>query len=109
MGDGFLEAILGDLDEARNSDKSINWLIDKNVREGKNDQKIYLACGESDPMLSHSQRLNESFRKNAYVTTYETGPGAHEWDFWNRYIKRVIDWLPLDETQSGINSGHIEN
>ena len=40
--------------------------------------------------------------------TYEEGPGAHEWDFWNRYIKKVLDWLPLDkDSKEGMNSGNV--
>ncbi|MFR2757627.1 MULTISPECIES: hypothetical protein [Eisenbergiella] len=38
---------------------------------------------------------------------YEEGPGAHEWDFWNRYIKRILVWLPLEEPAAGICSGNI--
>ena len=109
MGDHFLEGVLGDLDEAKNSDKSIRWLVEKNAKEGKTDQRIYLACGESDQMLAHSEHMKELFDENGYDTTYETGPGAHEWDFWNRYIKHVIDWLPLDRSQSGMNSGHVRD
>ena len=39
--------------------------------------------------------------------TYEVGPGAHEWDFWDTYIKKVIDWLPTEESSQGINSGNV--
>ncbi len=40
--------------------------------------------------------------------TYEEGPGGHEWDFWNRYIKKVLDWLPLqEEAEAGISSGNV--
>ena len=40
--------------------------------------------------------------------TYEEGPGAHEWDFWNCYIKKVLDWLPLDkDSKEGLNSGNV--
>ena len=34
--------------------------------------------------------------------------GGHEWDFWDRNIKRVIDWLPLDADKNGINSGNVK-
>lgn len=105
MQDGFLEAVFGNLEKAKKSDVSIDWLIENNIK--KNDQKIYIACGESDPLLKHSNHIVEQLNKNHYDVTFETGPGAHEWDFWNRYIKHVIGWLPLDDSQSGINSGNI--
>jgi len=37
--------------------------------------------------------------------TYEEGPGGHEWDFWDRYIHRVIDWLPLCQDASSGSGG----
>jgi len=27
--------------------------------------------------------------------TYAEGPGAHTWSFWNEYLPKIIDWLPL--------------
>jgi S-formylglutathione hydrolase FrmB len=27
--------------------------------------------------------------------TYIEGPGAHDWNFWDTYIEKVIEWLPL--------------
>mgnify|MGYP000782945459 CR=1 FL=1 len=47
-------------------------------------------------------------KKLGVDVTYEEGPGAHEWDFWNRYIKKVLDWLPLDkDSKEGMNSGNV--
>ena len=107
LGEDYMETVFGDLKKARNSDKSISWLIRNNAREGKTDQKIYMACGESDMLKDQTRELSKLFRENGYEITYETGPGAHEWDFWNRYIKHVVDWLPLDDDKSGINSGNV--
>ena len=27
--------------------------------------------------------------------TYEEGPGIHNWIFWDAYIQRALNWLPL--------------
>lgn len=24
---------------------------------------------------------------------YEEGPGGHNWDFWDAYIRRILDWM----------------
>ena len=109
MQDSYLEAVFGDLEKAKNSDVSIDWLIRNNVQKGKNGQKMYIACGKSDGLLKHSKRIAAMLKENGYDVTYETGKGAHEWDFWNRYIKHVIDWLPLDDEDGGLNSGNIVN
>ncbi|MBM6800937.1 acetylesterase, partial [Coprobacillus cateniformis] len=31
----------------------------------------------------------------------------HEWDFWDRYIYRVLEWLPLNDKEEGISSGNV--
>ena len=38
---------------------------------------------------------------------FEKGPGAHEWDFWDTYIKKVLEWLPLESKAQGMNSGNV--
>jgi S-formylglutathione hydrolase FrmB len=27
----------------------------------------------------------------------EEGPGKHDWDFWDTYIQRGLDWLPIQK------------
>ena len=39
--------------------------------------------------------------------TFETGPGGHEWDFWDTYIKKAIGWLPVGHSGPGVNSGNV--
>jgi S-formylglutathione hydrolase FrmB len=40
--------------------------------------------------------------------TYDEQPGGHEWDLWDAQIKKIIDWLPLDEADRGFGSGAID-
>lgn len=92
----FAESIFGDLSKAEDSDKNPRWLADKLAKAGIELPKIYLACGMEDPLLQDNRRLRDELRAAGADVTYEEGPGNHEWDFWDRYIKRVIDWLPLE-------------
>lgn len=39
--------------------------------------------------------------------TFEVGPGGHEWDFWDAYIKKAIDWLPTEGGRLGVSSGNV--
>ena len=69
---------------------------------------MYLACGLDDPLLSPNRKFRDTMRELGVDVTYEEGPGAHEWDFWNRYIKKVLEWLPLDkDSKEGLNSGNV--
>ena len=55
---------------------------------------------------------NRDFRdflnENGVDLTYAEGPGKHDWVFWDTYIKKVLDWLPLNRTGAGINSGNVK-
>ena len=63
--------------------------------------KAYLACGTEDKLC---YSMNTSFRnhlqKIGFPFTYEEAKGEHNWDFWDPFIKRVLDWLPLSESET---------
>lgn len=107
LSEAMLTHIFGDMEQARHSDNSLCHLMQENCRLGCNHQKIYLACGQSDPLRTHTNQLLHDLTANGYEVTAEYGEGAHEWDFWNRYIQRVINWLPLDDIDQGITSGNV--
>ncbi len=102
----YAQAVFGDLSKVRGSDRDLSRLMNTLAASGKPLPRVYLACGADDPLLDGSRRLRDRFRQNGFDLTYEEGPGSHEWDFWNRHIKRVIDWLPLSG-KAGISSGNV--
>lgn len=67
---------------------------------------IYMACGESDPLMEKNIRFSDYLKKIGVRHTFEKGEGAHEWDFWDRYLKKALEWLPLERTGEGENSGN---
>ena len=102
----FEEGLFGDLEKAAASDKNPVWLA--NNLAGKEDlPDIYIACGTEDHLLPHSRNFRDLLIKNGFSATYEEGPGGHDWDFWDTYIKKALDWLPLDDASRGINSGNV--
>lgn len=104
----FAESFFGDLSKVKNSDKNPKWLVKKLVEEHAELPKMYLACGIDDSLLEPNRKFRDWLTASGVDVTYEEGPGAHEWDFWNRYIKKVIDWLPLEEDAgAGVNSGNV--
>lgn len=102
----FQEGLFGDLEKAAKSDKNPVWLA-KDLAGSRELPKIYLACGTEDHLITHSRSFRDLLIANGFDVTYEEGPGGHEWDFWDTYIKKAIDWLPLDEASRGINSGNV--
>lgn len=107
-GRAYAEQVFGDLEQVAESDKNPEWLVKTLTEQKVKLPRIYMACGTEDSLLEKNRAFHQVLEKAGADVTYEEGPGGHEWDFWDRYIKRVIDWLPLeDETAAGINSGNV--
>lgn len=103
----YAEACFGDLTHLLNSDKDPKCLMRQILKEGKELPAIYMACGNSDSLLSVNRDMAAFLKENGANVTFEQGSGAHEWDFWDRYIKKAIDWLPLEKGTAGISSGNV--
>ncbi len=104
----FAESIFGDLRKVKDSDMNPKWLVERLREQGAELPKMYLACGTGDSLLEPGREMRDYLRQAGMDVTYEEGPGGHEWDFWNRYIKKVLDWLPLqEEAEAGISSGNV--
>lgn len=102
----FFESRFGPADQVRGSDKDVLWLAQKLCDEGRELPKLFLACGKQDPLLEGNRRMKAAFQKLGFPVHYEERAGGHDWDFWNAEIRRVLDWLPLQE-QAGIHSGNV--
>ena len=103
----YAEGCFGDLTKVADSDMNPKWLAKKLVEDKADIPKIYMACGESDSLLKANDDFKNYLDELGIEVTFEVGPGAHEWDFWNTYIKKVIEWLPLEKNGAGINSGNV--
>ena len=106
-GNKFYESIFGDLAKVLGSEKDYKALAEGLVREKKTLPKLFLACGTEDFLLPEHREFRQFLTDLGYPFTYEEGPGGHEWAFWDTYIKKFIDWLPLGEAVQGISSGHV--
>lgn len=96
-----------DLKAAIESDRNPEYLIKKMAEEKTGFPGIYIACGEDDFLLENNKAIDRLLTEKQIEHTFETGPGSHEWDFWDRYIKKALDWLPLEEENKGKSSGNI--
>lgn len=108
----YEESCFGNLKEAVSSDKNPKFIV-KQVKEEMNQNmdiqlpKIFMACGTEDSLIDVNRVYREFFIENELDLTYYEGPGGHNWDFWDEWIKKAIEWLPLEEKNQGINSGNI--
>lgn len=109
QGKDYAEYCMGPLDKLLESDKNPKYIVKNLIKAGADIPKIYLACGDSDNLLGVSQDMADFLKGQNIDVTFEIGPGNHEWDFWDTYIKKAIEWLPTEKNGLGINSGNIGN
>ena len=106
----YAEMCFGDLEKLIGSNKDPKALARSRKEEGKALPAIYMACGESDSLLGLNNSLDSFLTELEIPHTYKTGPGAHEWNFWDTYIKDAIyNWLPTEKNGAGVNSGNVGN
>lgn len=104
----YYEAIFGEYDKVKGSDKNPKALLLKLKEEGRPVPKMYLCCGTEDGLVTANRDFRDFLNENGVDLTYVEGPGKHDWVFWDTYIKKVLDWLPLNRTGAGINSGNVK-
>lgn len=103
----FTERIFGDLEEVIISDKNPKYLVEQMIREKVDFPQIYLACGDQDDLLPANKDFYIFLQDKGVEAVFEIGEGDHEWDFWDTYIKKAIEWLPTEKTGLGVNSGNV--
>ena len=103
----YLESVFGDLGSVRDSDKDPARLAADLVYCDRPRPRVYMACGTEDGLLGGNRALQDRLRGVGLDVTYEEGPGGHDWDFWNRYLEHLLNWLPLGPARAGMNSGNV--
>ncbi|MCR4435205.1 MAG: alpha/beta hydrolase family protein [Clostridiales bacterium] len=93
---GYYESVFGDLTKLMGSDKDPEALIAILKRQNADIPKIYLACGSEDFLIRQNRDYRDFLQAQGVEFTYEEGPGIHDWIFWDKYIEKAINWLPLD-------------
>ena len=96
-----------DLKAALTSDLNPRYLVRRMLEENRTFPAIYLACGTEDFLFRNNQDFVNFLKENGVPVTFVAAPGNHEWDFWDRYIKEALDWLPLEAGSEGQSSGNI--
>ncbi|MBQ6395625.1 MAG: hypothetical protein IJH87_04715 [Atopobiaceae bacterium] len=111
-----VEAIMGgDMEAAKNSDKNPHWLAKELMERHKADPsvripEIYMSCGTEDPAYPTTAAMRDELRELGYNVMWDEGPGVHAWTFWGPQLQNVIaNFLPLDDSVEGIDSGHVQS
>ena len=86
-------SVFGDeLDRLKGSKHDLFALFDRANEKGVQ-PPVYMTCGTEDGLIKGNDKLYAYCHERGYDVTYETGPGAHDWNVWNRDIQQFIRFL----------------
>lgn len=103
---GYYESVFGDLDKVLGGENDYTALAERGA--GREDKpRMYLACGTEDGLIAPNYQFRDKLIELGYDVTWAEGPGGHDWDFWDAYILKAMEWLPLGDVTQGISSGHV--
>jgi S-formylglutathione hydrolase FrmB len=55
--------------------------------------RLYVSCGTADFLYGHHQKFIPALKKAGWnVTHYEEPDAVHEWGFWDREIRKFIEF-----------------
>lgn len=90
--------MFGSVAELKGSDDDLLALAGKVAAAG-NQPMLYQCCGTEDFLYEGNRNFLKHAGEVGLEVTYEEGPGSHEWGYWDRMIRIVFDWLPLDKNR----------
>lgn len=83
----------GDTDVLKGTEHDILKLIRDTAEQAEHFPTVYHAMGDQDPRMGVALAIKETFESisgNPFCYEFHHGPGAHEWNFWDTWIKEYM-------------------
>lgn len=87
-----MRMVFGDINKVPGSKHDL-FTLAKRVAKGSVRPRLYQCCGTEDQLYKENLRFRDMVNKLPLDLTYEEGPGKHDWEYWDRMIQRVLDWM----------------
>ncbi|MEZ0537042.1 alpha/beta hydrolase [Caldicellulosiruptoraceae bacterium PP1] len=87
------EAVFGDLTKVKGSENDLCYLLQKLKENNAEIPKLYQSCGTEDFLYEGNVKFKNFAKELGVDITYIEEPGTHEWGFWDRHIKKFLDWI----------------
>lgn len=85
--------IFGSKVEYLKSDYNTMKLVKRQTQSGILLPRFFQSCGTEDFLYTTNQRFRAAAVKYGLDLTYEEGPGAHEWGYWDSHLRRILTWM----------------
>ncbi|MDT0724088.1 alpha/beta hydrolase [Staphylococcus haemolyticus] len=87
------KAITGEDTNIKGTELDTYHLVDEAVEKGLTIPKLLIQCGTEDFLYEDNQQFMTYLDDKGIDYQYEEGPGEHDYAFWDKAIKRTIEWL----------------
>lgn len=88
----------GTVEEFRGSENDVKVLAKKLVESGKPIPRLFSCCGTEDQLTyKGSKDFVEYAKQIGLPLHWEQGPGKHQWEFWDPWLKKIIKWMGIEE------------
>ena len=88
-----MRAIYGTASGIKGGPTDLFALADRMVAAGVERPRIYQACGTEDFLYKDNIAFHTHLARLGVEHAWVTGPGAHEWSYWDDQIEQVVVWL----------------
>ena len=89
----YFEMVFGDAQKFRGSDKDEFTAAEKLVESNSPKPKVYMACGTGDGSIEGNRLVVDKLKSLDFDVTWIEDEGKHDFEFWNKYIEKFINWL----------------
>lgn len=66
-------------------------LVDSDIKK----PRLFSCCGTEDFLYEGTVQFKKYADEIGLPLIYECGPGAHTWDFWDPWLRKIIDWMGI--------------
>lgn len=88
-----LLSIFGSKNEFNKNENDLFTIIDNNINKNIKMPDLYQCCGTEDFLYSDNIKFRDFCLEKNMNLKYEESSGGHSWEFWDTYIKKIVDWL----------------
>jgi len=96
-----MDSIYGSEEQLKKGPGNLSLLAAKLAKKPEKAPRMYMACGTEDFLFEANESFIAKFGE-ALSIEYHTEPGVHDWAFWDKYIEKVLAWLPLEKVDGAV-------
>ena len=87
------QAITGRDTQIKGTELDTYYLLDQAIDANVDIPELFIMCGKEDFLYHDNLKFIETLNKKGVSYKFEDGPGDHDYAYWDRAIKRAIEWF----------------